>query len=34
MTLRAELLLIATLIVASLVLAHMLEGTGLGTIIH
>jgi hypothetical protein len=34
MTLRAELLLIGALIAASLVLAHLLEGTGLGTVIH
>ena len=34
MTLKAELLLIGTLIAASLILARMLEGTGLGTIIQ
>jgi hypothetical protein len=34
MTLRAELLLIATLIAASLILGHILEGTGLGTVIQ
>jgi hypothetical protein len=34
MTLKAEMLLIGTLIAASLILGHMLEGTGLGTIVH
>jgi len=34
MTLKAELLLIGTLIAASLILARMLEGMALGTIIQ
>jgi hypothetical protein len=34
MTLKAELLLLGALIAASLVLGHMLEGTGLGTVIQ
>jgi hypothetical protein len=34
MTLKAELLLIGTLIVASLFLGHMLEGTSLATIVR
>jgi hypothetical protein len=34
MTLKAELLLLGTLIAASLVLAHLLEGAGLGTVIQ
>jgi hypothetical protein len=34
MTLRAELFLIVGLIAASLVLAHMLEGAGLATLIR
>ena len=32
MTLKTELLLLGTLIAASLILARMLEGTGLATI--
>jgi hypothetical protein len=34
MTLKAELLLIGSLIVASLILGHMLEGAGLATVIQ
>jgi hypothetical protein len=34
MTFKAELLLLGTLIVATLILGHMLEGTGLGTVIQ
>ena len=34
MTFKAELFLIVGLIAASLILAHMLEGTGLATLIR
>jgi hypothetical protein len=34
MTLKAQMLLIGTLIAASLILGRMLEGTGLGTVIQ